>query len=77
MATITRMLRQREILEIMGWSRSTLRRRISEGKFPPPRMDSKRMPQWFETDVAQHQQQIRAAAGLPELSKTAEIAVSA
>jgi predicted DNA-binding transcriptional regulator AlpA len=64
--TLDRALRQKEVLKITGWSRSTLRRRVSEGKFPPPQMSSKRMPTWFESVVAAYQRQVRAAAGLPE-----------
>jgi predicted DNA-binding transcriptional regulator AlpA len=66
---LVRMIRQNEVLTVTGWSRSTLRRRVSEGKFPKPHMNSKRMPQWFETDIAEYQQGLRDAAGLPALER--------
>ena len=64
MATLIRMLREKEILTITGWSRATLRRRINDGKFPPPMMSSQRMREWPEPVVEKHQRERMEKAGL-------------
>ena len=35
-ASVDRMLRTRDVLAAMGWSRTTLWRRVRAGDFPPP-----------------------------------------
>jgi predicted DNA-binding transcriptional regulator AlpA len=68
MAVPFRMYRMPAVLKLTGWSRTTLWRRVNEGKFPKPVMDTKRMAVWAEPDIVQHQLKVRAAAGLPALA---------
>ena len=62
MAVPFRMYRMPAVLKLTGWSRTTLWRRVNEGKFPKPVMDTKRMAVWAEPDIVQHQLKMRAAS---------------
>jgi len=44
-------LRVREVLALLGWSLSTLNRRIKHNEFPKPIYSSSRMRVWLDTVV--------------------------
>jgi prophage regulatory protein len=62
------MLRLPEVLQVTGWSRSTLYLKISEGKFPAAvKLDPDgRAIGWPENVVAAHQEGILAAYNAAE-----------
>lgn len=53
-----RFLRLPEVLARTGWSRSTLYRRISEGKFPAPSKDGPRISSWPDVAVRDWQRTV-------------------
>ncbi len=63
---IDRMLRTPEVLEAMGWSRTTLYRRVRAGAFPPPVELGPNINGWFESWVK------AARAALPRRTYGAE-----
>ncbi len=50
-ASVDRMLRTRDVLAAMGWSRTTLWRRVRAGDFPPPVELGPNINGWFESWV--------------------------
>ncbi|WP_426615384.1 helix-turn-helix transcriptional regulator [Bradyrhizobium sp. McL0616] len=69
---IDRVLRAREVCKILGISRATLWRREREGLFPKSVRLTQSTVGWFERDIARHQAELRAQAGLPEDTATAK-----
>jgi prophage regulatory protein len=58
--TIARFLRQKQVLELIPFSKSTLWLRVSQGTFPKPVKLSERVTVWRESDI----QAFIAAAGV-------------
>jgi prophage regulatory protein len=69
---LDRILRPREVLELEGISRTTLWRLVKAGAYPKPVQITPNTIGWFRSDVARHQAELRAAAGLPEHKESIE-----
>jgi prophage regulatory protein len=69
---LDQILRSREVLELEGISRTTLWRRVKAGAYPRPVQITPNTIGWFRSDVARHQAELRAAAGLPEHEQSHE-----
>ena len=64
--SVDRMLRSAEVMAAMGWSRTTLWRRVRAGAFPAPVETGPNSIGWFESWVA------AARAALPRRTYGAE-----
>jgi len=51
MAEINRLLRPKQVLEIIPFSKSTLWQRVNDGTFPQPLKLSQRVTVWRESDI--------------------------
>jgi len=58
--------RVKEVLKARRISRSTLWRQVRAGKFPKPVQLTSTTIGFFQSDLARHDAELRAAAGLPE-----------
>ena len=63
---LDRVLRPREVVKIVGISRSTLWRYVVAGKFPKPVKPTPSTIGWCQSDMSRWLAQRRAEAGLPE-----------
>ncbi len=61
-----RLLRPKEVMERMGWSRTTLWRRVSTGKFPAPVLTGANITAFYEDEVN------AAQANLPRVNYAPE-----
>lgn len=59
-----RLLRERQVLDLIPWSRSTLWRQEREGKFPRRRKASKNTAVWLESEVVAFISSLSAEANL-------------
>ena len=57
-----RLLRPKQVMEIMGWSRTTLWRRVSAGKFPAPVETGENSTGFYDDEVYE------AQANLPRVN---------
>ncbi len=63
-----RLLRPKQVMEIMGWSRTTLWRRVRAGEFPAPVSIGANITAFYEDEVE------AAQANLPRVSYAPEAA---
>jgi predicted DNA-binding transcriptional regulator AlpA len=55
-----RQLKEREVMEIRGCGRTKLWQDVRAGLFPAPVYDGPRTKRWFESEVAAHQEALKA-----------------
>jgi predicted DNA-binding transcriptional regulator AlpA len=69
---LDQILPTREVLQLEGFSRTTLWRKVKAGTFPRPVKITVTTNGFFRSDLARHQAEARAAAGLPEYKESSE-----
>ena len=56
-----RLLSAKQVMTRMGWSRTTLWRRVRDGVFPAPAKTGPHSIAWFDNEVSEHQAQLPRA----------------
>ena len=57
-----RLLSAKQVMVRMGWSRTTLWRRVRDGEFPAPVKTGPKSVDWFDDEVSKHQAHLPRAA---------------
>ncbi len=66
-----RLLRTKTVLVRMGWSRTTLWRRVRAGKFPAPVSTGPNSVAWFDDEVDEAQENLARVNYAPEAGAAA------
>jgi prophage regulatory protein len=70
--SLDQIVRPSEIIQKRKISRTTLWRQVRDGKFPKPVQLTSNTIGWFQSDLARHEAELRAAAGLPAHQESTE-----
>ena len=62
-----RILRAKAVMARMGWSRTTLWRRVRAGKFPAPVKTGENINGWFDDEVDEAQENLARVTYAPTL----------
>ena len=62
---LDQIIRPKELVQRRRISRTTLWRQVKAGKFPKPVQLTSTTIGFFQSDIARHDAELRAAAGLP------------
>jgi predicted DNA-binding transcriptional regulator AlpA len=73
MPSAQRTFRLKAVCTLTTLHRSSVKRKVDNGTFPPPMMEG-RNPVWHEVDLIAYQNDLRAKAGLPALEELERLA---